>query len=295
MKHTHIPKFFVSLTVLFASLLLIGDYQTAIGQSAASNAPSVQKYLTGFAWSSNVGWISLRGSLYGVELSPAGELSGYAWASNLGWISFNKSDTSSCPSGNGACNATVNITSGKVDGWARVCSGTVSKDCKGASRTDGWDGWIHLAGTNHQSPDNSGKGGVTYKPSTTKLDGYAWGSDVVGWIDFSGVSVVENKPFIVEEDIEEAAEPPVIAIFKMDPNTVNKNQSCTMNWEVENADSCTIVGPGYTEDYDVSLPTGSDKTAPITASTRYSLRCSNSKGAVSKDAICRINVTLKED
>ncbi len=289
MKHTHIPKFFIGLTVLFAALLVLGDHQTAIGQT--SNPPT-QKYLSGFAWSSNIGWISLQGSSYGVNLSPAGELSGFAWSSNIGWISFNKADLSSCPSG--ACTATIDLNSRKVDGWARVCSGTLSKDCKGAARTDGWDGWIHLSGTNHPSPYAAGNGGVTYVPSTTKLSGFAWGSEVVGWIDFSGVSIVSNPPVIVETDETDETKAPVIASFKMIPNTVKKGQSCQMNWEVENADNCTITGPGYLED-DASLPTGSDYTLPITAASRYTMTCSNAAGTVSKEAICRVNVDVLED
>lgn len=62
-----------------------------------------------------------------------------------------------------------------LSGWARACAGTVNKDCNSASRTDGWDGWIKLDGL--------------------KLDGtdsYAWGSNVLGWINFK--SVIASEP-----------------------------------------------------------------------------------------------------
>lgn len=49
------------------------------------------------------------------------------------------------------------------------------------SRTDGWDGWISLSGA---SP--------AYSPtlaSAVFTGGYAWGSDVVGWINFTQVGI----------------------------------------------------------------------------------------------------------
>ncbi len=293
MKHTHIPKIFFGIVTIFALLLVLGDQQTALGQTS-STAPTSQQYLTGFAWSSNIGWISARGTNYGIELSPTGALSGYAWASNLGWISFNAADVASCPSG--ACAPTVNQQTGAVDGWARACSGTRSKDCKGADRTDGWEGWIHLSGNNHSSPNIGGTGGVTYLPSTGNLKGYAWGGEVVGWINFNGVSVVNNKPIVdLEEYGDDDVTPPVISLFRMNPNTANKGQSCTMVWEVENADDCTITGAGYTAEYDVDLPSGTDKTAAIQSSQIYNLTCSNSAGSVSKTAACRLNPQTQED
>jgi hypothetical protein len=71
------------------------------------------------------------------------------------------------------------------------------------SSNSGWDGWIELSGTSHASGaivgsgnncntnvgDTSGQCGVTYVPSSGNLVGYAWGSNVVGWLSFNGVNV----------------------------------------------------------------------------------------------------------
>jgi hypothetical protein len=149
--------------------------------------------LSGWAWSGNIGWISLNsnnycagGGPYSVKLSTStsatlGTLSGYAWSPNIGWIKFG--GLTNTPDGTPGT-ATIDLTSGQVSGWARACAGTASGDCSSmTSRTDGWDGWIRLSDEKHLSPDFSGNGGVTMK-TTGDINGYAWGSTVVGWINF---------------------------------------------------------------------------------------------------------------
>jgi len=136
-----------------------------------------------------------------VQIDAAGNMTGYAWSSNIGWIKFGGLNTADMPTiGSTRVNAYIGNTysdRGKVYGWIRACAGTVNKDCNSATRTDGWDGWIELSGTNHISPNSSGyydsvnwsqgtsTQGVTVDPVRGKFSGYAWGGDVVGWIDFN--------------------------------------------------------------------------------------------------------------
>ncbi len=54
-----------------------------------------------------------------------------------------------------------------------------------ANSNSGWDGWIELSGTNHASPDLTGNSGVTYNSTTGSFTGYAWGSDIIGWLNFN--------------------------------------------------------------------------------------------------------------
>lgn len=144
--------------------------------------------VTGWAWSSNVGWVQFdTGSASPVTIattSGVGTFSGYAWSSNIGWVSFNA--TAGCPimPANGTCQGKINMTTGAVTGWARACVGTINKDCASADRTDGWDGWIELSGVNHISPDQSGNGGITFDPATGDLKGFAF-SQVIGWLQFN--------------------------------------------------------------------------------------------------------------
>ncbi len=62
---------------------------------------------------------------YGVNIDPTtGDFSGYAWSSNLGWISFNRSDTGNPPSndpgGGSGPIAQYNSGDNKIYGWAKI-------------------------------------------------------------------------------------------------------------------------------------------------------------------------------
>jgi len=95
-----------------------------------------------------MGWISFNdptgGSLYGVYEDNNGNLSGYAWSSNLGWVDFNGSTA------DGAHPAPRVIPgTGHVTGWARACAAFSGNACSGDVNLDpnsgGWDGWIDLS------------------------------------------------------------------------------------------------------------------------------------------------------
>src|SRR3989344_4151823 len=139
--------------IIFAAVLLIGAlffgynyfYQNQdLPQQAQAQASSDP--LKGWAWSSNIGWVSFNsedcdangnGFLdsgicngddatipvpgYKVELSSSGNLNGYAWSSNIGWIRFDPSAIGSSPE---APNQTAQIdtTTGLASGWARACN-----------------------------------------------------------------------------------------------------------------------------------------------------------------------------
>ncbi|MES2314437.1 MAG: hypothetical protein V4524_00675 [Patescibacteria group bacterium] len=185
--------YLVSLVVLVillgASMAFVGS-RPSVRAVAASNCISTESNcLSGWAWSSNIGWVSFNSTdsgtgstvAYDVAIDNSGNLSGYGWSNNIGWISFNSSDLSVSPACSGTAPANVNTASGAVTGWARAVVG------KG--RTDGWDGCIELSGTNHSSPDTSGYNGtstlgVTYSSSSHKFSGFSWGGDVVGWLQF---------------------------------------------------------------------------------------------------------------
>jgi len=82
---------------------------------------------------------------YGVDIDEdTGYMSGYAWSENIGWISFNESDIAGCPSG--VCKAKMATvpSDGKyaITGWARVLS--VKNE---PANNGGWEGWIKLDGT----------------------------------------------------------------------------------------------------------------------------------------------------
>lgn len=135
--------------------------------------------VTGTAWSPNIGWIFMNcasqpsagggGNVcginnYGVTASVDGALSGYGWSPNVGWINF--SGVSVLPG--------VTPGTSVVTGFASFLGGGAFD---GATE-DGWDGLVSMAGAGY---------GVTVSP-TGDASGYGWGDDVVGWVDFSGVT-----------------------------------------------------------------------------------------------------------
>ncbi len=156
--------------------------------------------LDGYAWSSTVGWVSLNCktggatgndicaiSNYKVTINTNRTITGYAWSSNIGWVKFD--GLSSYPTGGGTASVAAVVTGAypnlTFSGWARACAGTVPGDCSSmTSRSDGWDGWIALAGTGYF---------VATNVSGMAANSYAWGDVVVGWLDMFS-NVVWLKP-----------------------------------------------------------------------------------------------------
>lgn len=171
-------NFFISLFLIFvflASFYLFKKESFVSAQSCQSHN------LSGYAWSSNIGWISFSCENenapfdYGVDVDAAGVLSGYAWASNAGWLSFQSGDISNCPIGP-CLSPRIDFSTGKISGWAKFLAG-------GTAESGGWEGWVRFN-------DYSGQGA---KLVGSSLEGYAWGGDstdlkeaVVGWISFKG-------------------------------------------------------------------------------------------------------------
>ena len=165
-----------NIVLALASILLIAVlFYAAFFAGVADNARAgTTDNVSGWAWGSNIGWISFNctdtstcGNVdYGVSLATNGDMSGYAWSDNIGWITFNASDLSGCPSG--ACRA--ELVGNNLQGWARALS-----------YGDGWDGWISLNGSNY---------GVT--KNGNNLEGFSWDASNIsgekigiGWIDWS--------------------------------------------------------------------------------------------------------------
>lgn len=134
----------------------------------ASTASAASISVTGYAWSDTIGWIQFNPTYGGVTLDDAtGDLNGYAWSDNIGWVSFDATDATH-PSAK-INNITTCGSSCVVSGWAKAIG----------ADNNGWDGWISMSGA---TPAYS----VNLDKITGNFSGYAWGSDVVGWISFSG-------------------------------------------------------------------------------------------------------------
>lgn len=178
----------------------------------------------GWAWSSNIGWISfncyndyngdgIRESHcadagyqdYGVNIEDNGSFSGYAWSERIGWITFNQSELLNCPLE--PCEARVDLLTGEISGWARACN-VFQSGCSGPLKDNlergGWDGWIKLKGTTVSGQDYNAK--IELSSSRPKpLKGFAWGGDdtneegVIGWISFSSENCDSDDDQITDQ------------------------------------------------------------------------------------------------
>ncbi len=187
-------KRFLNSTVLGLTIgVFLAGYAAFWIFNKSENFPAeveagVSHNVSGFAWSENIGWISFNctdqgtcGSVnYGVHVNNlTGAFSGFAWSENIGWIQFDPAGP--YPSEPNS-SAKLNAGNNEVSGWARA-----------VANGGGWDGWIKMRGT---APDY----GVSWNSGTKEFAGFAWGSDVIGWISFNcadlGVCATSNYKVI---------------------------------------------------------------------------------------------------
>jgi|GEM_PF-3453092 len=271
-----------------ATYTMFGKPQPTFSQTAGE--------MTGYAWSSNIGWISLNcltgsttgtsvcgTSNYRIAIDAEGLMSGYAWSSNIGLIQAYTSDTG-CPSGTGCA---ARMEDNNMRGWMRALS-----------NGGGWDGWISLSSTS--SP--------AYGPtlSGTAFSGFAWGDDVVGWIDFqyadtdwAPCTVTYICPdqthydnvctTTINENIQCGAglicSPGVIpcvtpadanGTLTLSPQLVPTGNTTEISWDVEGTVSCVVTSDQGPPGWEL---TGADEGAGtshvISETTIFTLTCTN--------------------
>ena len=233
--------------------------------------------MSGWAWSSTIGWISFNctndsscaTSNYGVHKNADGALTGHAWSSNIGWIQFG--GLSGFPTG-GSAQQNAQVAGSNLTGWVRACAGAATGDCSTmTSRADGWDGWISLSGVGY---------GVTQ--SGNNFTGFAWGSNVVGWVDWNGVIV--GTPTVV----------PVVTISANPTSGIVNVVNPDLTWSATNSPtSCTASG-----DWSGLKPTsGTNVSQGVLTQVRtytYTLTCTNSNG-ISAPASIPASATVRVD
>lgn len=257
-----------------------------------SSASATAGPITGYAWSDTIGWIDLNCSNdnscgtnnYGLTVDSSGNLSGYAWSDNIGWISASASDVVGCPSG--TCQPT--LVHGVLSGWLKAI----------AADNNGWDGWISLSGSGYGPTVSSGV-----------FSGYAWGSDVVGWVDWSqarttfndactpsyscsGQTIQYTNSSCQVSNVTTCTSPafceagsticlyPTISFntsgsnltghLQLIPNLIRSGATTTVDWSVSNAQSCSVQGTNGDSWNGLS---GSYSSKSVTSQTTYTLSC----------------------
>ena len=197
--------FFLIIAVFLISIISLVFIDNDIQEIKAA-VPLGNQELRGWAWSDTVGWISFNCSDFSPSICPTsdyqvsvnpndGIFSGYAWSEHIGWIKFFEdivNDLNNDPDGGsgGVILQDSNFDGiGEITGWARACAAAPNQaTCSGAGahpNAGGWDGWIKMDG-------------VSVDLETGKFSGFAWGSDVVGWISFNRKDCDINENGIFE-------------------------------------------------------------------------------------------------
>lgn len=261
---------YAAVVLALAGAVAIGAYFNSEPVKAQTPLPT-NAVLQGYAWSSNIGWIKMSSEpsdsgSFGVRINENGYLDGYAWSPHVGWLEFDE-DFSERPG--------AKLTSNGIEGWARFCSALPS-GCTGTwasnEKNGGWDGWLSFDGDNY---------GVT--ANGDQLGGYAWGSENVGWVDFSGVTIAEG--FIANcEVIFNPADNS--ALWRAFASGGSGNYSIL--WE---SDDDRLDGYEITDDNPIKLITLSYANPPYNQGT-FTGRATITDGETNKTATCQANLTV---
>ena len=277
MKKSKSICFLIALTVLVSFAFFLHftsktQAASAIMTQAQNSQSSMQALgtsssLSGTATIVNMGYlINFTGQ--SVQYDTGGNLSGYAWSNEYGWLDFNVGSPK------------INLTTGEMTGKARMLSLQNPNDTE--TPIDWADGWITFKGSN----GGSGGGmtyGVTFNLTTGQGSGYAWGGNVIGWVDFSGVSITPAG----EPSCTITANPETI-IFD-----INSNQDSSLSWYGDNVSSpCTASGGWSGSKIVSSSPSIPVSTGTLSTTQTYNLSCPGTGGIIPSTPTCSKTVTV---
>jgi hypothetical protein len=228
-------------------------------------------------------------SSWGVRVNPDetspqhGYFSGEAWSNNYGWMTFDPAVVSKCWQANPGETANdvahILFPSGKIVGWAKFVNGDDFNN-------DDYTGCVSFSGIDYSAS-------VDF--TTGAIEGWAWGSNVIGWISFQNPECPFCDPTIVLDDV-------VDITFWADSYSVPAGGGTTLHWAAQNTPAASVIScPNYgnTNNYNHwrssffnispanvgtinvsqgNLPTGMHPISGINSTTTYDLTCKDSNG-----------------
>jgi|GEM_PF-1828323 len=170
----------IVLGIITLAAIALGVF-FAIPTVQASSTDNVYGNAWGASDGNGIGWVVLNnctspgncsGVDFGVKINASGDFFGEGWSSNYGWVDFQGRSPFPCPGGAPHVNLATLVANGSapVTGFAHIYS---------AGNGDNyWDGCIGMSGNGW---------GVTLN-SNGSLTGFAWGDEVVGWVQFDATA-----------------------------------------------------------------------------------------------------------
>ncbi len=160
----------------------------------------IDQIFKGWGWNSvNTGWVSVNAintsvaptQDYGVTVDTGNNVTGWAWSSNLGWICFGTTCPGDPPGVPVTSWALMNSVTGELTGWARVYSLYTLQPA-------GEQGWISLNCKNIQGDPCPGATAYSVTANLTDgfLRGYGWNSTATGAAYSGGIGWVRFDPLI---------------------------------------------------------------------------------------------------
>jgi len=238
----------------FAILIIISGFFFLRNKVDAQNSLSP---VSGLATITNMGYsISFSGNNggtfgnipYNVQYSPTGGFTGYAWSPEYGWIQFN-----------GITATVLSLTQNNDNEFDQ--NGNPANWATGAISLSGSNG-----GTSGDIPYS-----ISFNPDGTAnaTNHWAWGGNVIGWVDFSGVTTLPAGTSLCNFT-------PAFA-------TILQGDSVDIYWSGNNTTSCVASG-GWTG----NKPTSGFTNVSPSVTTTYDLTCSGIITSVS----CSTTVTV---
>lgn len=190
-------SYLIGVTLILSSLYISQSpsvHIPFIPEAKTTRADSVE--LMGYAWSENIGWISVNcantgtcaTSNYKVTLDTAtNNLTGYGWSEHIGWIQFG--GLTGCPAGD--CDA--RMEGGELMGWIRAVAGDgIATYTAPATQT------FATAGIGQSFVVPAGVTSVTVKAWGAGGGAASGGTGGGGGFAQSTVTVTPNEPLLID-------------------------------------------------------------------------------------------------
>jgi hypothetical protein len=249
------------------------------------------------------------GGQYAVTINTdTGAMSGYGWSSNLGWIAFSPSSCGAAPTATAVKDAGGVITSYRLTGIAHIVS-MVSAPWNISKYSGGYNGCVYLDSASMPSNPCNISFGVNFlgipvgNPTSYDGGGFAWGAGGsssagancanagntssawggLSWIRFDGI-FSNSKAKIISQNLSPEVTLSLDGVFN---TSCSDSSTVTLRWTAKNATSCKwTAGPGTGTAVAVlangALSAGvTTFTVGRTTGVNFALECKNSTGTVS--------------